>query len=1278
MKRLAATLLRTLVYAVTALAIVMLVAAGVVWFWLPKLHQYKPEVERLLSDYLGQHITIATLSADWHGLNVTFKAGGVRVAVADHSGSGMRFGEILVSFSPLGLLQGQRTLERLELLGPTIEAARLEDGRIRVGDTILGTPRGTVRRLLQGRNLEIADGTLIWHDALSSEGDLRIDNVHLVVRPSGNRRRFDFTAAAPADMVQRVAGYGIYDPHSLSSGSWSVSANVIVKHLNLARIPAIIQERLPWRSRGYIDTDFHAKWSDGVLTSASADVTARDFFIPYAKDKTPLSAKRFSSAISWKRSQKEWRLVFTNPEIVLEDTPVSVSRFELERQNERRIYSARDVNVQDLLEVVDRLDIELPWKDLIDRLHPKGIFPQAALTLTGPYLAATGWHFEGDFRNVGWRAQERYPGVQGLDGHLHVDDKGGELSLSSTGLKVDAAHSLDRPVGFKRIAGSVKWYRWGGDWVVDVGDGVIGNDDLDLTDVNLYTRVSGRSSRSPFVLARFRIRHADIAALRRYLPVRRMTDKQVEWLNRALEGGEITEGRFYLNGRLAELPYQDGAGELRVNARVRDGTLDFNEKWPALEALDGVVDVRNSRFEAKVSHGRMMNSTVRGADVWSDDFFQRDRLLHIKGDVTATANDVVHFLRHGPLVKNPPPDYSRMSATGEGNLHLSIDLPFTRLKQDSRVRGTYTVDDASLQVADGVEFTKVSGTVDFTESTVRGKDLKGRLFDGPVRADVSTVKPGHPMTFAVSGSGEADVTRLEPILGPVLTSELRGRTRWSGRFVGGPGPNRLAVKSDLEGVEVSFPDPLWKPVEAARHIDVQVQFDDDRKRIVMDLDDRLRGELRYERKGGEPVLTRGVLNLGSAARELPAANLAVAVKDGRFDVDQWLDEIEDLERLKDKAARADPGRDALFDHLRTVDIDVDRFRYLHRDLGPMEVSATSSDGHAWEAQFTGPRAEGTAQMNLGQDPQSYDFRMGHLYWPQLQNVESATSYKTPPEPAKFARLSIKAQDFRYGDMHLGRLDFEGGPVEHAWRIRRLTLQQPDLNVTAEGEWSSDRFGAQRSQARVSAETGDLGAALDQLSLKGQVANGKASMKADLNWAGEPGDFRLAALNGDMSFKAKDGRFLKLEPGSGRLLGLFNMDTLLRRFKLDFTDVFKEGLSFDRLEGKAEINAGVLKTDGIYIFGPSALLDMRGSTDLGKETYDLNVTVAPQLGGNLSLAGAIANPAAGAMIFVVQKLFQKQMAKLIQYKYQVTGKWDDPKVEPVERPAPDSDRHLGRN
>jgi len=1274
-RRLTAGLVRGVAYSVLAVVLLVAVAVGAARLWLPELEHFKPEAERFLSDYLGQEIAMTSLAAEWDGINLVFKASGVRVAVEDHPGSGMRFARILLSFNPLSLLGRERTFDHLELTGATIEISRLPDGRFRVGDTIIGQPRGVVRRLLQGRNLEITGATLVWRDALSPTDAMQIEDVVISIHPSGEHRRFEFTASLPEDLVRSFNARGRYDPESLKSGAWTAAVDLAAVHLNLTRIPAAVQEKLPWQSHGYIDTEFHAAWKNGRLTEATADLTAHDFIIPYARDKKPLAARRFTSSVSWRGSEEDWRLVFDEPEILLDETPVSVSRFEVQRANSERTYRGRDVDVQDLLGVVNRLDIELPWKGLIDRLQPRGVFSEAALTLVGPYLEAKDWRFEGDFRNVGWRAQQSYPGIQGLNGHMTADDRGGELMVSSSALEVDAAQTLRQPVAFDRVQGDIEWYRWGGDWVVDVGDGVASNDDMELTDINFYTRAPGSGEGSPFVLVRTRIERADVRALRKYLPAQRMRAKQVEWLDRALAGGTVTAGRFYLNGPLNAFPYRDGEGELQVSARISDGVFNFNDKWPDLTGLEAAIDLDNSRFEARAVEGRIMDATIRRVKAWSDDFFRRDRLLNVDAVLRAGADDVIQFLRRGPLNKTPPPPYSRMTAQGEGDLSLAIELPFTRLKEASRVRGAYTFDDVALEVMDGMTFQSLSGTVDFTDRTVKGSGLKGTVFGGPVQADVETVEAGRPMTFALNGTGQAEVSKLAPVVGSGLVTRLRGRASWQGRFVVGPGPNRLRVSSDLKGVEVLLPDPLWKPADRESPLTVDVELGRTDRRIKLDLAQRMRGTLHYTRRDGRPVLERGVLNLGSE-RPLPERELVVGMKGDRIDLDQWLVEID---KLRQQAERTDDAeRDKLFDHLRSVQIDVGRFRYLHRNLGPVKLNAVTQGDRDWTARLVGPRVQGVGKLQLSRSPASYRFDMARLYWPVLEGGERASSYRSLPEPSEFASLTVAVEDFRHGNKRLGRLRFEGAPEAHEWRIRELSLEQPEFELDATGSWSTDRFGAHRSHMTVSARTEDLGRTLAYLGMPEQVANGEAELSASLGWPGEPGDFSPSNLNGDLSFSARDGRFLKLDPGSGRLLGLFNAETLTRRFTLDFTDVFKEGLAFDRINGEAVITSGRLSTDGIFIVGPAALLELSGDTSLAEETYDLNVTVAPQLGGNLSLAGAIANPAAGAMIFLMQKLFKKQMAKLIHYEYRVTGDWEDPRVEAVKQPAPEAVNQVGRN
>ena len=81
----------------------------------------------------------------------------------------------------------------------------------------------------------------------------------------------------------------------------------------------------------------------------------------------------------------------------------------------------------------------------------------------------------------------------------------------------------------------------------------------------------------------------------------------------------------------------------------------------------------------------------------------------------------------------------------------------------------------------------------------------------------------------------------------------------------------------------------------------------------------------------------------------------------------------------------------------------------------------------------------------------------------------------------------------------------------------------------------------------------------------------------VSWVGSPLFFSLKNAVGELSLDIDDGKFLKADPGLARLVGIVNLQSLPKRIKLDFKDIFSEGFAFDRLRGNISLNNGLAST-----------------------------------------------------------------------------------------------------
>ncbi|MEN9912059.1 MAG: hypothetical protein RI956_503, partial [Pseudomonadota bacterium] len=240
--------------------------------------------------------------------------------------------------------------------------------------------------------------------------------------------------------------------------------------------------------------------------------------------------------------------------------------------------------------------------------------------------------------------------------------------------------------------------------------------------------------------------------------------------------------------------------------------------------------------------------------------------------------------------------------------------------------------------------------------------------------------------------------------------------------------------------------------------------------------------------------------------------------------------------------------------------------------------------------------------------------------------------------------------------------------ERGWDIQSLTIQRPHFDMQAKGAW---QYNIQYPQGQVNLNfkltTDSLGNVLNDFKYDPIIAAAAGEVTGDIVWQGTPFGVNIASLSGNVAGQFKEGRFLKADPGVGRLVGLFSLQNLPRRLSLNFNDTFGEGFAFDKINMKASINQGQLNIDSFLMRSSLAKITATGKVSLTDEKQALRFTVKPEINaGSASLLYMAINPVIGLSTLAAQWLFREPLTDSLTTFYDVTGSWAAPEVNSVKR------------
>jgi len=812
----------------------------------------------------------------------------------------------------------------------------------------------------------------------------------------------------------------------------------------------------------------------------------------------------------------------------------------------------------------------------------------------------------------------------------------------------------------------------------------------------------GRGERFPGLIdLKGIVTHARAARLARYLPQQGLQATR-SYLAAAFASGELENVHFNVKGDLAAFPYQHAhEGEFRIDGHVRDVTLDYvpgtrgadgtraPSQWPAFTQVAGQVVLERGALDIRGASGRMGDLVLHDVDGGFKTLYDQPALA-LHGQVAGPMTDFLRYVAQSPVGGWLHHGLGTATATGDADLDLTLNIPL----QDpgsTTVAGALTLPGNDVRLVAGAPpLTDAHARIAFTEKGVTVSGGRAHALGGDTTFDGGTQADGS-LRFTALGSISADGLRRvadEPVL-VRLASHVSGQSSYKLAIGIARGQTEFSVTSPLTGLGLALPAPLNKPAEATWPLSVSttVSYDEGRPRDTLRVElaqpqgPVLQAEVLRDRSGDVPRPLRAAYAVGAPLPALQPGGILV-LRGPAFNGDAWLAFWRGLGGNAPAAAPADATAAADADlgltyapraaALKTPDLLIGGRHLSNVDVMLAQVSVAGEE--VWRSNIASDQTKGVVEYRPETPSRGAQLfaRLDRLALDARDMDGDGAANAPTPEQAQATTvpaLDIVVDNFELNARKLGKLEVAATLQSGArdWRLTRLALTTPEARLTGSGRWSGAP--SRHVSLDFDLELADSGAYLDRLGMGGVLRKGKGKLAGSVTWTGSPLSLDLPSLAGKLRVQLDEGQFLKVDAGAGRLLGVLSLQSLPRRFMLDFRDLFSEGFAFDNVTGDVLVERGIATTRDLRMRSATAAVLMSGSTNLKAETQDLDVIIVPDLNaGTASLAYAAINPVIGIGTFLAQLFLRSPLTEAGTREVHVTGTWTDPKVDEVEHKA----------
>ena len=791
----------------------------------------------------------------------------------------------------------------------------------------------------------------------------------------------------------------------------------------------------------------------------------------------------------------------------------------------------------------------------------------------------------------------------------------------------------------------------------------------------------------------------DTQVISHYLPSA-VGPKTRNWIKRAFLSSEATKGTFEYSGVIGK-PHIKKNRKVAFNFFPTSLNLLFSKRWPAISSLQGEVEIEGRSLKIKNASGDFGGNKIRNINGQISNMKSDVPVLKLNGILNGDLQRIIDSANKSPVEKWLKNFTTDMIGRGSADLDLFLTIDLKKF-QNSDMFGKLTLKNNELSLKNFLpELTIHNGEVIFSKNKLVEFDLKGTSLGGNFsisdREDDGSKNLNLVMTGAFDSSEFAQW--LSKARNPYESNTFKGLVDYKLDINFQNNTLNVLGYSDLVRLGIDVPHIYTKTSGEKSNLFLYYSL----KKKGNTGSSGWTLNLKSPREKFELLITKDLFNeFGHEDANTGSAYYKLHIGERKDNEDKVIKSVEEQRKMRKNnvvtISTDNLSLDKLYDFVNNqkellnindnakllniptmIDVSSKRLVWKNNEFdnvkGLFFMGLEGLSGDVKADQVSG-------KVTWYRDTETIDLDFSKLELKQILSADnSVNSNLSGNFIGKPIALNFKVDEFTNKFGKLGKIKFSisSEPALKTWFVRDLSIFSDDFQLFASGFWkivedpksypllNSGRAKVdgtvKLTEMNLRLETDNIQALMDKVGYTGLFGQAEGILSGQLAWVGNPLNFNLEDVYGDVYVDILDGKFIRAEPGLGRLIGLFNLQSLSKRLKLDFGDVLSEGFSFDRVRGDIKLEGGVAQTSNLRVLGTQATVFLEGFIDLGEKKQDLRVLVLPNFNAGLaSLGYVLVNPAVGLGSFLAQYILRDPLQKILAFEYKISGNLFTPEVE----------------